>query len=129
MVALGYMPRVTAKAAKESRHDGRRPGHGGDLPAKSLLHTALRFFRRIRPDIILLAGGTDSGDESSVEENVDIICRAGCHATVILACNRYAQRRAAERFKEAGIAYVRVPNIMPTIHELNLRKACPRSDS
>ena len=58
-----------------------------------------------------------------MEENVDIICRAGCHATVILACNRYAQRRAAERFKEAGITYVRVPNIMPTIHELNVKPA------
>ena len=26
-------------------------------------------------------------------------------------------------FKEAGITYVRVPNIMPTIHELNVKPA------
>lgn len=122
MVALGYMPRVTAKAAKEvAMTAGARVMEV--ISCEEPPSYRLEVLQEIRPDIILLAGGTDSGDESSVEENVDIICRAGCHATVILACNRYAQRRAAERFKEAGIAYVRVPNIMPTIHELNVKPA------
>ena len=40
-----------------------------------------------------------------------------------MACNKYAQRAVAELFDKAGVAYVRVPNIMPTIHELNIKPA------
>lgn len=122
MVALGYMPRVTAKAAKEvSMTAGARVMEvvSSDEPAEY----REEVLREICPDIILLAGGTDSGDESSVHENVEIICKVKGKATVIIACNKFAQRYAAGKFREAGIPYIRVQNIMPTIHELNTAPA------
>jgi len=122
MVALGYMPRVTAKAAKEvAMTAGARVMEV--ISVEEPPSYRMEVLQEIRPDIILLAGGTDSGDESSVLENVDIICKVGSKATVILACNKFAQKAAAAKFKEAGISYVRVPNIMPTIHELNVKPA------
>lgn len=122
MVALGYMPRVTAKAAKEvAMTAGARVMEvvSSDEPAAY----RMQVLKEINPDIILLSGGTDGGDEQSVYENADIICSVRGKATVILACNKYAQREAAERLKGAGINYIRVPNILPTIHELNVKPA------
>lgn len=122
MVALGYMPRVTAKAAKEvAMTAGARVMEVISFEEPPAYR--MEVLQEIKPDIILLAGGTDSGDETSVAENVDIMCKVKGKATVILACNKYAQRAAAEKLSAAGISYVRVPNIMPTIHELNVKPA------
>lgn len=122
MVALGYMPRVTVKAAKEvSMTAGARVMQV--VSADEPLSYRAEVLREIDPDIILLSGGTDGGDETCVLENADMICELKSKATVILGCNRYAQRAAAEKFEAAGISYVRVPNIMPTIHELNVAPA------
>lgn len=122
MVALGYMPRVTVKAAKEvSMTAGARVMQV--VSADEPLSFRKEVLREINPDIILLSGGTDGGDETCVMENADMICELKSKATVILGCNRYAQREIARKFEAAGIEYVRVPNIMPTIHELNVAPA------
>ena len=122
MVALGFMPRVTAKAAKEvSMTAGARVMQV--VSADEPLEFRREVLLEINPDIILLSGGTDGGDEICALENADMICELKSHATVIIACNKYAQRACAEKFKAAGIDYVRVPNIMPTIHELNIKPA------
>lgn len=122
MVALGYMPRVTVKAAKEvAMTAGARVMQV--VSADEPLSFRREVLREINPDIILLSGGTDGGDEACVLENVDMICDLGSKATVILGCNKYVQRAAADRLQAAGTACVRVPNIMPTIHELNVEPA------
>lgn len=122
MVAMGYMPKVTAKAAKEvAMTAGARVMEviSVDEPPEyreEVLH-------EVRPDIILLAGGTDNGDETSALENARIICKVKGKAMVIVACNRNAQKKVAKLLDEAGISNVRVPNIIPTIHELNTKQA------
>lgn len=122
MVALGYMPRVTAKAAKEvAMTAGARVMQV--VSAEEPLSYRREVLMEIGPDIILLSGGTDGGDESCALENAEMVCSLHSRATVIVACNKYAQRAVAERFDKNGISYVRVPNIMPTIHELNIKPA------
>ena len=122
MVAMGYMPRVTAKAAKEvAMTAGARVMEvvSADEPPEF----REEVLREIRPDIILLSGGTDGGDMANVLENADIISAVRGEGTVILASNKFAQREAAERLKGAEIPCIRVPNILPTIHELNVKPA------
>lgn len=122
MVAVGYMPKVTAKAAKEvAMNAGARVLEvvSHDEPAEY----RLEVLREIRPDIILLAGGTDGGESESLIENASLIAKAKLSAKVILAGNTAAQPAAASVFDEAGVPYVRVGNVMPTIHELNVRPA------
>ena len=122
MVAMGYMPRVTAKAAKEvAMTAGARVMEvvSADEPPEF----REEVLREIKPDIILLSGGTDGGDMANVLENADIICKVHGEGTVILGCNKFAQREAAEKFRAAGIDCIRVPNILPTIHELNVKPA------
>ncbi|UQZ88988.1 glutamate mutase [Deltaproteobacteria bacterium Smac51] len=122
MVAMGYMPKVTAKAAKEvAMNAGARVLEvvSHDEPAEY----RLEVLREIRPDIILLAGGTDGGESESLAENAGLIARAKLSAKVIIAGNTAAQPEAARILDEAGVAYVRVGNVMPTIHDLNVRPA------
>lgn len=122
MVALGYMPRVTAKAAKEvAMTAGARVMQV--VSAEEPLSYRKEVLMEINPDIILLSGGTDGGDEDCALENAEMICALCSKATVIVACNKYAQQAVAELFERSGVSYVRVPNIMPTIHELNVKPA------
>lgn len=122
MVALGYMPRVTAKAAKEvAMTAGARVMQV--VSAEEPLSYRKEVLMEINPDIVLLSGGTDGGDEDCALENAGMICELHSKATVIVACNKYAQREVAELFDKNGVGYVRVPNIMPTIHELNIKPA------
>ena len=82
--------------------------------------------REIRPDIILLTGGTDGGDASALEENARAVAGAagnGWEPVVIVAGNRDAQASAETILNATGIRTRRVANILPTIHELRVRHA------
>lgn len=122
MVALGYMPRVTAKAAKEVAMSA------GARVLEIINHEdppeyRMQVLQEIKPDIVLLAGGTDGGDQESLLENARIIVKAQCKAVIIIAGNKEAQSQVAHILAQQGIAHMRVPNVMPTIHELNVKPA------
>ena len=122
MVAMGYMVRVTAKAAKEvAMNAGARVLE--IVSQEDPLEYRIEILKEINPDIILLAGGTDGGDESSIVENAKLVVESGIKAVVIVAGNANAQSKVAEILHEGGVAFERVPNIMPTIHELRVREA------
>jgi uncharacterized protein (TIGR01319 family) len=122
MVALGYMPRVTAKAAKEvAMSAGARVLE--IISSEDPPEYRLQVLMEIQPDIVLLAGGTDGGDTDSLIGNARIIVQARGKAVVILAGNKEAQMEAAEILSAGGIGHIRVPNVMPTIHELKVKPA------
>ncbi len=125
MVALGYMPKVTAKAAKEvAMNAGARVLEV--LSSEDPPPYRTEVLREIRPDIILLTGGTDGGDASALEENARAVAGAagnGWEPVVIVAGNRDAQASAETILNATGIRTRRVANILPTIHELRVRHA------
>lgn len=122
MVALGYMPRVTAKAAKEVAMSA------GARVLEIVNHEdppefRLQVLREIKPDILLLAGGTDGGDQESMLENARIIVESKIKAVVIIAGNKEVQGKVSDLFARGQVPYIRVPNVMPTIHELKVKPA------
>lgn len=122
MVALGYMPKVTAKAAKEVAMNA------GAKVLEVLSHNEPASYKRevleeINPDIILLAGGTDGGDVTSVIQNATIIGKYSGHAITIYAGNKKAQEQVYDIITSAGKKCVLVQNVMPTIHKLNVKPA------
>lgn len=122
MVAMGYMARVTAKAAKEvAMNSGAKILE--ILSSEDPPEYRIEVLREINPDIILLAGGTDFGDESSIIENASLIIRSKIKAVVVIAGNIIAQPEVEKILNEGGISNIRVPNIMPTIHQLKVDKA------
>lgn len=122
MVAMGYMPRVTAKAAKEVAMNA------GARVLEIVSHEdpdeyKVQVLREINPDIILLAGGTDGGDEESLLENAGVITASRVKAVVIIAGNIAAQPKVEAVLKSHNVHCIRVPNVMPPIHELRVKPA------
>ncbi len=122
MVAMGYMARVTARAAKEvAMNSGAKILE--IISSEDPPDYRVQILQEIKPDIVLLAGGTDHGDEESAIENAKIIIQSRVKAMVIVASNIAAQPTVAALLEAAEVACARVPNIMPTIHTLNVDKA------
>ncbi|AET66161.1 conserved hypothetical protein [Desulfosporosinus orientis DSM 765] len=122
MVGMGYMPRVTAKAAKEvAMSAGARVLE--IISHETPVDFRIEVLQEIKPDIILLAGGTDGGDQDSLLENAEVIVRSKVPSVVIIAGNTEAQPKAEEILKTGEILTIRVPNVMPTIHELKVKPA------
>ncbi|NLL64672.1 MAG: glutamate mutase [Clostridiaceae bacterium] len=122
MVAMGFMPRVTAKAAKEVAMSA------GARVLEVISHEdsptyRLEILREIKPDIILLAGGTDGGEIESAVENARLIVEAELSCMVVIACNKEAQPQVIEILNTHDVNFVVCPNIMPTIHRLNVTSA------
>jgi uncharacterized protein (TIGR01319 family) len=119
---MGYMPRVTAKAAKEvAMSAGARVLE--IISYETPIDFRLEVLKEIKPDIILLAGGTDGGDQESLFENAKVIVQAKSSGVVIIAGNNEVQAEVQNILESGGIRTLRVPNVMPTIHELKVKPA------
>jgi uncharacterized protein (TIGR01319 family) len=122
MVAMGFMPRVTAKAAKEvAMNAGSRVLEVMSFEDKP--ENKLEMLREIQPDIILLAGGTDGGNQESLVEDAQLIADSKVKATVVIAGNVSIQPQVETILRNVGMSTVRVANVMPTIHSLNVKPA------
>jgi uncharacterized protein (TIGR01319 family) len=99
-------------------NDGRRP------------HEKIRRMRQLRPDMILLSGGTDGGDVRRVTEMAEIIAAAdprarlgaGYELPVIYAGNRDAAPMVQDCLGKVTALSV-VPNLRPTLERENLKPA------
>ena len=99
-------------------NDGRRP------------HEKIRRLRQLRPDMILLSGGTDGGDVRRVAEMAEILLAAdpkarlgaGYLLPVIYAGNRDAAQ-VVQRILGDRTALSVVPNLRPAMERENLGPA------
>ena len=99
-------------------NDGRRP------------HEKIRRLRQLRPDMILLSGGTDGGDVRRVTEMAEIIAAAdprarlgaGYELPVIYAGNQDAASLVSGALASSTALSV-VPNLRPTLERENLKPA------
>jgi uncharacterized protein (TIGR01319 family) len=99
-------------------NDGRRP------------YQKIRRLRQLRPDMILLSGGTDGGDVRRVAEMAEILkaadpkarLGAGYELPVIYAGNRDAADIVRELLG-AHTALLVVPNLRPSLERENLKPA------
>lgn len=133
MVAMGYMPRVTVKASKEvAMNSGARVLEV--LSSAEPSEFRCEVLQEIRPDIILLTGGTDGGNTEAIVEHAEIVVQAVSEAgkytrtspwkpVVIIGGNMESQGPTTKILRDAGIDVWRVPNILPNIHELRVLPA------
>ena len=71
-----------------------------------------------KPDILLLCGGTDGGNEKYVTENAKTIAASAFKGTVVYAGNSYAADTVAELLGDKE--HVIVENVMPDFGKLNI---------
>ncbi len=99
-------------------NDGRRP------------HEKIRRLRQLRPDMILMSGGTDGGDVKRVAEMAELLVAAdprarlgaGYEMPLIYAGNRDAAPVVSDNLARRTALSV-VPNLRPSLERENLKPA------
>ncbi|MDD2706927.1 MAG: methylaspartate mutase accessory protein GlmL [Verrucomicrobiae bacterium] len=120
MVAVGLIPNLTAEAARLAAL-----GAGGKVVETFsflLTEADLGRIRALRPDILLLSGGTDGGDVKHILHNARQIQNHLPDVPLIVAGNRSAHdeiRRILDGRREVWF----VENVMPDFKQLRLEPA------
>ena len=77
----------------------------------------------VKPNLVLLAGGTDYGERETALYNAKRLAGSGVRAPVIYAGNIQNQRAVREIFDAAGIPCSVVENVYPRLDKLNIEPA------
>ncbi len=83
-----------------------------------LTRAAIEAIERAQPDILLLCGGTDGGNERYVTENALALAGSDFRGTIIYAGNSCAADQVVDRL--AGRELVVTENLMPDFGRLNI---------
>ncbi|MCC3765256.1 glutamate mutase L [Glycomyces sp. TRM65418] len=117
LAVIGNEPLVTARAAyRAGLSAGARVV---DVRAGRLADADFAALADARPDVILLAGGTDGGDDTAVRDHAAALAASGIRTPVVYAGNADAFAAAAADLDAAGIAVTGVANVLPRIGALN----------
>lgn len=118
MTVHGLVYDMTVKAAREAAL-----GAGANLhlaTAGILQEEDLEDIRAIRPNLILLAGGTDYGERKTALENARLLRSLELESPVIYAGNVQNQAQVRRIFQDApGPLYV-TENVYPRLDDLNI---------
>ena len=118
MVSIGLVPELTVKAAKMAA-----------LSAGAKLMKAYSYelcedeadeIEKLKPDIILLSGGTDGGNSSVILNNAQIIANISINTPVVIAGNKKAARKCEKILTESGKRVIVTENVMPEFNVLNI---------
>ena len=118
MVAVGLVPQLTVEAARRAAL-----GAGARVVATysfSLTRPQLAEIEALRPDIVLLAGGTDGGDRKTVIRNARALAWARLEGPVVFAGNQEAADSVRRVFARAGRELYLADNVMPTVSQINV---------
>ena len=122
VVCVGLVPEYTTEA-------GRRAalGAGAKIVGSysfELSHAESREIEEIRPDIVLLTGGTDGGNKKVITHNAALLARAGRGVTnVIVAGNKSAYDYVEKLFAGSDKNVTFTSNVMPEIGVLEVDAA------
>jgi uncharacterized protein (TIGR01319 family) len=113
LAVVGYERQVTAEAGhRVGLTAGARVVH---VAAGALSPDDVTTLRAARPDVVLLVGGTDGGNEEVLRHNARRLGIARVPAPVVLAGNAAAADDAAHELLSRGRRVVVTPNVLPRI--------------
>lgn len=118
MVAVGLVPSLTVQAASMAALSAgaKLVGvHGYELTPSEVAEIAAR-----RPDVILLAGGTDGGNREVIVHNAEVLARSSLAVPVVMAGNKAAREPIRAIFAAAGKDVRFAANVLPAVHQLDI---------
>jgi uncharacterized protein (TIGR01319 family) len=118
LVAIGLVRVLTTKAAEEAAL-----GAGAKLVGTfsyGLSPDDVKEIEQIRPDLILLVGGTDGGDKETIIHNAALLGASHLESPVILAGNRIAAHEAQSLLEAGNKHVIVVENVLPELSRLNV---------
>jgi uncharacterized protein (TIGR01319 family) len=119
MVTVGLVRELTAEAARRAAL-----GAGAKLVgtfAYRLTRTDVERIVLLKPDILLLAGGTDGGNSEVILHNAGVLGQCALACPIVLAGNREAADRVISAL--AGKEVILCDNVMPEFNVLNIESA------
>ncbi len=118
MVTVGLVRELTAAAARQAAL-----GAGARLVgtfAYKLTSADVARIADLAPDIVLLAGGTDGGNEDVILHNAAGLAACSVTCPVVVAGNRQAADEAAARLDAGGSPVTVTENVMPEFGVLDI---------
>lgn len=117
MVAVGLVPDLTVEAAKRAALGAGARVIG--VFSHELSGAEVGKIAEQRPDILLLAGGTDGGNRDVILYNAGQIATAGLQVPVVIAGNKVVAEDVRNILTGAGIDARITANVMPELNVLN----------
>lgn len=118
MTVHGLVYDMTAKAAQEAAL-----GAGAVVKlvtAGELAESDLEAIMKVRPSIVLLAGGVDYGDRQTAVVNARRLADLALPAPIIYAGNRAARAEVVDALERGGKRVLVADNVYPRIDDLNV---------
>lgn len=121
MVAIGLVPDLTAEAAKRAAL-----GAGArvlKVYSYKISRKEVEEIKNSNLDIILLAGGTDGGNQECIIHNAKMLRDGGISLPIVVAGNKSASDQVEDILKNGDIYYRICDNVMPSLNHLNVEPA------
>lgn len=121
MIASGLVKELTAEAARRAAL-----GAGArvlEIFSYELTSEDIQKITKAKPDIILLAGGTDGGNKEILLKNAERLLELPMSLPVVVAGNKVASPQAAEILRRKHAPVVVAGNVMPELNALEVESA------
>jgi uncharacterized protein (TIGR01319 family) len=118
MVVVGLVPDLTSQAARLSAL-----GAGAKVISTysyKLNRSERERIEHDKPDIILLVGGTDGGDEKTILWNAKLLSYLESDVPIVIAGNKVVSHEAESILKDSGKDTYICDNVLPQIGKLNV---------
>lgn len=121
MIAVGLVPDLTAEAAKRAALSA-----GAKVLKTYSYELSVREVEEIhllKPDIILLSGGTDGGNKNVILHNAKLLSEIDGNFTIVAAGNKSVEEQVESILISAGKQVRICENVMPEFNVLNIEPA------
>jgi uncharacterized protein (TIGR01319 family) len=116
LAVVGYEELISAEAGhRAALSAGARVVH---VAAGRLDDAALATLRDVAPDVVLLVGGTDGGEDSVLRHNAAALARSGRPVPVVLAGNGAVRDEVSGVLRDGGLPVREADNVLPDIGRL-----------
>lgn len=118
VVSIGLVPELSCEAAKRAAlgAGARIVGHH----SFTLTSAEIRQIEDISPDLILLAGGTDGGNERTIIHNARMLSHSKIAAPIVVAGNKSSYDEIEQIFNHSPNVVKFVKNVLPEIGNLEV---------
>ncbi len=111
IAVVGLVPGLTVEAANQAAL-GAGAKVVGSMAFK-LSADAFRSMENLRPDMILLTGGTDGGDVATIVHNAWALAQSSLSVPIVVAGNRTAAGEVSQALASGGKEVRMAENVMP----------------
>lgn len=118
LIVIGLVPNLTVKAAKLAAL-----GAGAKVVSTysyKLNQSEVAEIEQLTPDIILLVGGTDGGNEEAIIHNAGMLARSNLKVPVVLAGNKACAHEVKCILESSGRYVKLAENVFPELNKLKV---------